>query len=295
MEQLVLVHPEPDGVRVITCSGEFDADTLEPFRQACAQAAADPHVHWIILDVTRIAFADSSMLNELIKVLRTGRRLVLAGPLPHQLDRLFDLTSAHQLFTITDKVEAARELRSGRRLNLIRRVASRSVPLAPPRSLRVTAAPRQGAVSRTRPPGTAEAPTAHTGKSGAAGHDTAHVPSDTRTPQQKAWGAGRQSGGLRAGASAARRTALSGMTKPRSSLDPVRSGLHTGTFSPGKARTFLLTRCVGVRRPPAETLPKSSIEAEFADPGGGEEKRRRQPRSRGGALAPSYDGTAVAR
>ncbi|WP_327302802.1 STAS domain-containing protein [Streptomyces sp. NBC_01298] len=100
------VRPDIDGVRVITCSGEFDQDTLEPLRQAVAGALADP-VRTIVLDVSGITFADSSMLNELIRLWRTGRPMVLAGPLNPQVARLLELTSADQLFTVVGSVEVA--------------------------------------------------------------------------------------------------------------------------------------------------------------------------------------------
>ncbi|MGW7314499.1 STAS domain-containing protein [Streptomyces sp. NPDC054854] len=110
MEQRVTVLPDIDRVRVITCGGEYDQDTLEPLRQATTEALADPSVRAIVLDVSAVAFADSSMLNELVRIRRTGRPLVLAGPLPPQLARLFELTSARQIFTIVDSVDAARAL-----------------------------------------------------------------------------------------------------------------------------------------------------------------------------------------
>ncbi|WP_405704966.1 STAS domain-containing protein [Streptomyces xanthophaeus] len=109
MEHHVEVRPDEDGVRVIVCVGEFDQDTLEPLRTSGARAAADPAVRRIVLDVSQVAFADSSMLNEMLLLLRTGR-LVLAGPLPPQLSRLLDLTQARDLFPIADSVEAASSL-----------------------------------------------------------------------------------------------------------------------------------------------------------------------------------------
>ncbi|MFJ6793631.1 STAS domain-containing protein [Streptomyces sp. NPDC091268] len=109
MEQQVRVQPDEAGVRVIVCAGEFDQDTLEPFREACGQAAADPEVRRVVLDVSQVGFADSSMLNQMLILLRTGR-LVLAGPLPPQLGRLLDLTEARSLFTVADSVEAASSL-----------------------------------------------------------------------------------------------------------------------------------------------------------------------------------------
>lgn len=109
MEQQVEVRPDEDGVRVIVCVGEFDQDTLLPLRTSGARAAADLDVRRIVLDVSRVAFADSSMLNEMLLLLRTGR-LVLAGPLPDQLARLLDLTQARDLFPVADGIKAASSL-----------------------------------------------------------------------------------------------------------------------------------------------------------------------------------------
>ncbi|MFJ5812263.1 STAS domain-containing protein [Streptomyces sp. NPDC093093] len=110
MQQQVLVLPdEGDGVRVIACVGEFDQDTLEAFREAGNPAAADPSVRRIVLDVSRLTFADSSMLNEMLRLLRSGR-LVLAGPIPPSLRRVFELTGAGLLFATAESVEAARIL-----------------------------------------------------------------------------------------------------------------------------------------------------------------------------------------
>lgn len=110
VEQQVLVLPdEGDGVRVIACVGEFDQDTLEAFREAGNPAAADPSVRRIVLDVSRLTFADSSMLNEMLRLLRSGR-LVLAGPIPPSLRRVFELTGAGSLFPTAVSVEAARIL-----------------------------------------------------------------------------------------------------------------------------------------------------------------------------------------
>ncbi|MEU9032692.1 STAS domain-containing protein [Streptomyces sp. NPDC048383] len=109
MAQLVQVLPDEDGVRVIVCRGEFDQDTLGPLKEAGTAAANDPGVRRIILDVTAVTFADSSMLNLMLLLLRTGR-LVLAGPLPDRLGRLLDITEARTLFTTTDSIQEARAL-----------------------------------------------------------------------------------------------------------------------------------------------------------------------------------------
>ncbi|MGW2586349.1 STAS domain-containing protein [Streptomyces virginiae] len=109
MEQQVVVLQYEGGIRVIVCEGEFDQDTLRPLTEAGMAAAADPDVTRIILDVSRVVFADSSMLNLMVRLLRSGR-LVLAGPVPHQLDRLLELTQARDLFPTAESVAAARTL-----------------------------------------------------------------------------------------------------------------------------------------------------------------------------------------
>ncbi|OEJ35135.1 STAS domain-containing protein [Streptomyces subrutilus] len=101
--------PDEGGVRVIVCGGEFDQDTLGPLQRACTAAAEDRGVRRIVLDVAEVTFADSSMLNLMLLVRRTGR-LVLAGPLPHQLGRLLDLTAARDLFPTAEGIDAARAL-----------------------------------------------------------------------------------------------------------------------------------------------------------------------------------------
>lgn len=109
VEQQVRVLPDDSGVRVIVCAGEFDAESLGGLKAAATAAIDDPGARRIVLDVTDVTFADSSMLNVMILLLRTGR-LVLAGTMPPQLSRLLNLTGAGPLFPTADTVEAARVL-----------------------------------------------------------------------------------------------------------------------------------------------------------------------------------------
>ncbi len=109
MEQQVRVLPDEGGVRVIVCVGDFDQDTLEPLGQACTDAEDDQGERRIVLDVTGVDFADSSLLNLMVRVLRTGR-LVVAGPVPPRLGRLLDLTQVRGLLPTTDGIDAARSL-----------------------------------------------------------------------------------------------------------------------------------------------------------------------------------------
>ncbi|MFD3871875.1 STAS domain-containing protein [Streptomyces sp. NPDC058623] len=107
MEKQVRVLPDAGGVRVIVCEGDFDADSIESLRSAGRAALTDPGLRRIAVDVKGLTFADSSVLNELVLLLRSGR-LVLVGPLPRQLVRLFDLTGTTDLFTVVKSLEAVR-------------------------------------------------------------------------------------------------------------------------------------------------------------------------------------------
>ncbi|MCY0943284.1 hypothetical protein [Streptomyces antarcticus] len=57
----VAVKPEADGAVVIVRTGEFDLDTAGVSAAACDRDAAGAKL--LVLDVARVAFADSSFLN----------------------------------------------------------------------------------------------------------------------------------------------------------------------------------------------------------------------------------------
>ncbi|MBL1110416.1 STAS domain-containing protein [Streptomyces sp. 5-8] len=86
--------------------GELDLDTAAPLADASEAAVSDPTVRRIILDMSGVAFADSSLLNILLRIHRSGR-LVAAGPIHHRLVVLLELTGAHTVLTITDSLAAA--------------------------------------------------------------------------------------------------------------------------------------------------------------------------------------------
>ncbi|MER6394366.1 STAS domain-containing protein [Streptomyces sp. NPDC001523] len=106
-QQLLTLPDQNDAIRVIVCAGEFDQRTLGPLHEAGDAALADPTIERIVLDVSRITFADSSMLNEMFRLRRAGD-LVLVGPLPPSLARVLELTQALPLFRITHSIDEAR-------------------------------------------------------------------------------------------------------------------------------------------------------------------------------------------
>ncbi|MFJ9597895.1 STAS domain-containing protein [Streptomyces virginiae] len=91
----VTVRTDANGVFVVSCSGEFDQDTIGELAATCD--GIDAGAKLLVLDVKNVTFADSSFLNTMIR-LRNTRALALEGPLPDQLHRLLQLTGALGLF-----------------------------------------------------------------------------------------------------------------------------------------------------------------------------------------------------
>ncbi|WP_353962539.1 STAS domain-containing protein [Streptomyces sp. NBC_00424] len=59
-------------VDALCADGEFDAETLGRLKTATTAAIDHPEVRRIVLDITAVTFADSSTLNVMLILLRTG-------------------------------------------------------------------------------------------------------------------------------------------------------------------------------------------------------------------------------
>ncbi|MEV6551043.1 STAS domain-containing protein [Streptomyces sp. NPDC051597] len=82
--------------QLVQVTGEVDIETAPALEYAllCAREQR------IVVDLSGCGFGDCALLTVLLRARRRGE-LVLAGPLPAQLQRLFDLTGATTAFTIT--------------------------------------------------------------------------------------------------------------------------------------------------------------------------------------------------
>ncbi|HWM36099.1 MAG TPA: STAS domain-containing protein [Streptomyces sp.] len=102
-----------DGVEVLILSGELDLNTVEEIVPVL-EAALAAHPGSLVLDLSRVRFADSSALNLL---LRTHARtsLHLAGPLQPVVKRLFEITGITGVLNLHDThgeaIEAAQAKR----------------------------------------------------------------------------------------------------------------------------------------------------------------------------------------
>ncbi|MEV5969612.1 STAS domain-containing protein [Streptomyces sp. NPDC051921] len=91
----------PDGTAMLRASGEFDLESVGCLRQALTDARNAGGTR-VLLDLSGIAFGDSSFLHTLVTARNGPGRLVLVGPLPDHLRRLFDLTGTTRLFDFAE-------------------------------------------------------------------------------------------------------------------------------------------------------------------------------------------------
>jgi anti-sigma B factor antagonist len=101
--------PDVAGAAVVELGGELDLAVSSRLRALVDEATADgPRM--LVLDVTEVAFMDSSVLREFLRAHRAvedaGGRTVLAGAQP-SVRRLLELTGTAGMFTLADSVDAA--------------------------------------------------------------------------------------------------------------------------------------------------------------------------------------------
>lgn len=95
---------------VLEVVGEIDADTVEALEEGMDRAweASAPVT---VVDLSRIRFADSSLLNLLLEAqaryTAAGRRLAVAGPFHDAVRRLFDITGTAAHLPLAENARTA--------------------------------------------------------------------------------------------------------------------------------------------------------------------------------------------
>ncbi|PPS91005.1 hypothetical protein BZZ08_00603 [Streptomyces sp. MH60] len=103
LDQAAVARYEWGGVCVVGASGSYDLYSIAPLSEAL-DAAVKEHSK-VVLDASRITFADSTLLNLLI-LTRRAVDLRVAAP-THQLRRLLDITGVDTLLKVRETVEEA--------------------------------------------------------------------------------------------------------------------------------------------------------------------------------------------
>ncbi|MFG3250811.1 STAS domain-containing protein [Streptomyces sp. NPDC048187] len=103
LDQAAVAQYEWGGVCVVGASGSYDLYSIAPLSEAL-EAAVKEHSK-VVLDASRITFADSTLLNLLI-LTRRAVDLRVAAP-TQQLRRLLDITGVDTLLKVRETVEEA--------------------------------------------------------------------------------------------------------------------------------------------------------------------------------------------
>ncbi|MCH6162543.1 STAS domain-containing protein [Streptomyces marispadix] len=93
------------GVEVLVLAGELDLDTVQEIGPVLDGALAAGGGS-VVVDLSRVSFADSSALNLLLRT-HTRTRLHLCGPLQPFVERLFDVTGLSGVLTVHDSLDEA--------------------------------------------------------------------------------------------------------------------------------------------------------------------------------------------
>ncbi|WP_449485987.1 STAS domain-containing protein [Streptomyces avidinii] len=104
----VVTETTPHGITVIHLQGELDDDSVPALDRALADAATNPSPRTLI-DLSRMSFADSSILHALLNARQAhaaaGKTLVLAGPLHLAITRLFEVTNTGPAFNWANSLQ----------------------------------------------------------------------------------------------------------------------------------------------------------------------------------------------
>ncbi|WP_338703350.1 STAS domain-containing protein [Streptomyces sp. Q6] len=91
-------------VTTVTVSGQADLQNLAEVVEAFAQALSDPRTKGTVIDLSALTFADSVLLNQLLKAhsdhRAEGRPLRIAGPLHSGVERLLQITGTDEILDV---------------------------------------------------------------------------------------------------------------------------------------------------------------------------------------------------
>ncbi|MEW2547304.1 STAS domain-containing protein [Streptomyces sp. NPDC047002] len=102
----VVARTADGGARVVRATGALDDENAYLLEEALERADLEG-ARRVVLDLSAVSFADSTVLHVLLRARGRSRRLVLAGPLGSAVGRLFEVTGTRTAFTFAETVEAA--------------------------------------------------------------------------------------------------------------------------------------------------------------------------------------------
>jgi anti-sigma B factor antagonist len=109
MDFAVSAEPHGDGIAVVKVQGEVDVYTAPKLREEIHRRL-DQGDNRIVVDLTNVAYMDSSGLGVLIGALKRSREengdLIVASPNP-RISRILDVTGLSRIFNVHDDMNGA--------------------------------------------------------------------------------------------------------------------------------------------------------------------------------------------
>ncbi|MCF3961866.1 STAS domain-containing protein [Streptomyces fuscigenes] len=102
----VVTRTTDNGGHIVRATGSLDDENASLLEDALEQADREQS-RMVVVDLSGVSFADSTVLHVLLQARRRSRRLVIAGPLGGVVLRLFEATGTRSAFTFAPTVEAA--------------------------------------------------------------------------------------------------------------------------------------------------------------------------------------------
>ena len=110
MDFEVSIDEHAEGFSVVAVRGEVDLHTAEKFQQAVERAAGSDGACAVVVDMSGVAFMDSTALSALVRskdsLEKRGASLRLAAP-SHAVERIFSVTGFQEYFEVFPSREAA--------------------------------------------------------------------------------------------------------------------------------------------------------------------------------------------
>ncbi|WP_353940674.1 STAS domain-containing protein [Streptomyces sp. HUAS MG91] len=98
-------------ITTVAISGDVDLDNLQGIAEVLTRVLSDPRSSAAVIDLSDLTFADSMLLNQLLKTHvrhhAEGRPLRVAGPLNPGVGRLLQITGADAVLDVVQDVGTA--------------------------------------------------------------------------------------------------------------------------------------------------------------------------------------------
>ena len=109
-EEWIRIEPAADGLVVVAPEGDVDMSRSPELRSAIQQAIAEHKPDRLVIDLSGVAYMDSSGLATLVEAMKTSKAAGATMALCEMTEKvraIFEIARLHQFFTIFQTRDAA--------------------------------------------------------------------------------------------------------------------------------------------------------------------------------------------